>query len=259
MEKQLPSQSQEIQSRLDQMGHDNLIKYLGKQTEQKQKRMEQSEKKEIIFPREEIEQIRQVNVWINKILSEVKRKQTENPQKYKNGNYEKRVLKLIMDDLDKLDLWKCKFSTSNNAVRGEDISPKESDSIYYMTPNGASLRFKMIMFNKNNRYMEEYGIHYVKQDFATFIYFSDRHKGSANPIVGNSDVKEIFDEDFQTLISQEKPIEKDYSTGFAALIDKDGLWSATTIGQQEHTDVRTHEGSLVNKIFFNRSKHINNK
>lgn len=251
MENQPSSQTEDYAMQLRELSKSGLTgsEYLMKMKELKDKRAEQSEKKEIAFPREELEQIRQVNVWINKILSEVKRKQTENPQKYKNEDYEKRVLKRIMVDLDKLDLWSYKFSTSNNAARGEDISPKESDSIYYMTPNGASLRFKMIMFDKNNRYMEEYGIHYVKQAFATFIYFTNYPGGSDMPIVGKNNVKEIFDDKFLDLINQEKPIEKNYYTNITTLTDKYGLWEVST-----PLDYESHPGSLVNKIFFNRSK-----
>jgi hypothetical protein len=240
------------------MGESDL---LGKQVELelqiKLARAERSLKKEIVFPREELEQIRQVNLWLQQILSELKNKQTENPQKYKNENYEKRVLELIMSDLDKLDLWLCKFSTSNRAHQWDNLSPKETDSIYYMTPSGASIRFKRIMFDENNSYAkhpDEHGLHYVVQDFATFIYFKNRHGGSNVPTVKDSEVKEIFDDKFQAMINQENPIQTNYSTGFATLTDKDGLWSATTVGTQNRDDVRTHEGSLVNKIFFNRFK-----
>jgi len=236
---------------------DLLGKHVEMELQIKLARAERSLKKEIVFPREELEQIRQVNIWLQQILSELKRKQAENQQKYKDENYEKRVLKLIMDDLDKLDLWMCKFSTSNRAKHQDDLSPKETDSIYYITPSGACLRFKMIMFIKNNHYSENsdaHGLHYVVQDFATFVYFKTRHGGSNTPIIKDSEVNEIFDDKFQTLINQGKQIETNYHTGFATLTDKDGLWSATTIGQQERNGVRTHEGSLVNKIFFNRFK-----
>jgi hypothetical protein len=251
MENQPSSQKEDYAMQLSELSSHGLpwVEYFNKRSDLIEKRAEQSEKKEIIFPREELEQIRQVNLWLKKILSELKQKQTENPQKYKDENYEKRVLKLIMNDLDKLDLWKCKFSTSNNASREDNIEPKETDSIYYMTPSGASLRFKMIMFDKNNGYMEEYGIHYVKQAFATFIYFTDGLSGSDMPIVGNNHVKEIFDDNFLALINQKTPIEKSYSTNITSLTDKYGLWEASA-----PLDSERHPGSLVNKIFFIRNK-----
>lgn len=238
---------------------DLLGKHVDMELQMKLARAERSLKKEIVFPREELEQIRQVNLWLQQILSKTKQKQTENPQKYKNEVHEKNVINLIMNGLDNIDLWMYKFSTSNRAKPQDDLRPKETDSIYYITPSGACLRFKMIMFIKNNHYSEnsdEHGLHYVVQDFATFAYFKTRYGGSNTPIIKDSEVNEIFDDKFQTLINQGKQIETNYHTGFATLTDKDGLWSATTIDQQERTDVRTHEGSRVNKIFFN---HVKNK
>lgn len=232
---------------------DNLSRSVTLELQAKMHRLERSTRQEIIFPHDELEQIRQVNLWLQKILTKLKQKQTENPQKYKNENYEKHIFKLIIEDLDKLNLWKCKFSTSNRANLWDDLSPKETDSIYYMTPSGSSLRFKTIMFVKNNDYAEspeEHGLEYVVQEFATFVYFQTRYGGSNIPIIGNSKVKEIFDDKFQSLISQENPITENYQTGLVALNDKNGLWDVTTIEREKNNDISTHEGSLVNKIFF---------
>jgi hypothetical protein len=217
-------------------------------------RAEKSHQIEIIFPREELEQIRQVNLWLKQILSELKNKQTENPQKYKNEDYEKRVLKLIMNDLDKLDLWMCKFSTSSMAIhKNEGISPKDSDSIYYMTRSGSSLRFKM------SNYKE--GIFHVIQFFSVVTRFRKTESNTpypfdeyslSGPIEGETMVEEKFYEDFDTVINQATPIKEDYNSYLVALADEHGFWDVASKNNKKPCS--THNGSLVNKIFFTQNK-----
>ncbi|HPL92781.1 MAG TPA: hypothetical protein PLB38_00670 [bacterium] len=222
-------------------------------------RANKSHRIEIIFPQKEVENIRQVNLWLQQILSELERKQTENPQKYKNENYEKRVLELIMADLDKLDLWVCKFSTSSMAIhKNEDITPKETDSIYYMTPTLSCLRFKMANFKK--------GILHVIEPFSTTTRFWETEQKNEYPFdkysfrdpkEGETMVVEYFYKDFLATTHQSTPIEEDYDSHLVALVDEDGFWDAPH--KNGERPYHTHNGSLVNKIFFNRSKHINNK
>jgi len=217
-------------------------------------RAEKSHQIEIIFSREEIEQIRQINLWIYQILSELKRKQVENPQKYKNEVYEKNVIKLIMNDLDKLDLWMYKFSTSSMAVhKNEGISPKDSDSIYYMTPSGSSLRFKMSNYEK--------GISHIIQPFSVVIMFPKTESKNeypfneyslSGPIEGETMVHERFYKDFTTVVNQPTPIKEDYNSHLLALADEHGFWDVALTNKDR--PYHTHNGSLVNKIFFNRFK-----
>lgn len=101
-----------------------------------------------IFSKKELGEVIKINKQLGEITS------------YLHGNNADDVVKIlnrVFESLDNMGIWKSKFST------GEQTPNPQRDSVYYTTPSGLSLRFKMANITKN--------IDHIIQPFMENIHF----------------------------------------------------------------------------------------
>lgn len=230
----------------------NSMEYFAKMAEKKKRYLEKLEQlpfKQEKFSQQELRRIRGVNLWLKGLLKKIegiREAHLKNPQLFpdqlRGGHYEKELLDKIFSSLDRWDdIWQCKFSTESQGD-GQNLTETPNDSIYYMTHSGASLRFKMANMEK--------GLAKVIQPFAECLYFDSPEEGlSETPKLGYF-TQEYFTREFMDQASSEEPVGQDYQS----LIKKyyhDGKFVAAPKNEKIIFD---HNGSPVNKIFFEKKK-----
>ena len=153
----------------------------------------------------------------------------------------KRIMRMssldgIVQYLDSLNVWQCKFSTEGGGTH------RERDSLYYVTKSRISLRLKRSELEK--------GLNAVMQPFMETIVFDAGHGGgfypSEDPSIDAVPLERCSQE-FYDLQSQDTT-----SRNFTSQIPKfykDG--KLFYVGSPEHL-FHDHNGSSINQIYFAR-------
>jgi len=133
--------------------------------------------------------------------------------------------------LNGLNVWAVRFST------GEIGKTKQTDSLYYMMPNGASLRLKRSELKR--------GIAAVVQPFMEIIFFEDKDlKPTEFLNIGNTTM-EYCSEDFYR-IQKQNEANKSFSSGIKRYYKNGGLFYMLPTTNLFHE----HNGSEVNNVFY---------
>jgi len=133
--------------------------------------------------------------------------------------------------LDSLDCWIFKFGT------GEVGKTAKTDSVYYVMPNGISLRLKRINMKK--------GLKYVVEPFMECIVFEKDGKPTEELDIGPN-VREFCSQEFNNLQNQDSPAPDEGFTSKVKKYYKDGkLYFAERPNNLFHD----HFGDDVNKIY----------
>ena len=163
----------------------------------------------------------------------------KNPEGFATAknDIEQRVISDIMATLDKLDIWSHKFSTESQGT-GENLTETPDDSVYYMTPSGVSLRFKMANRDK--------GIREVIQPIMEKIFFEKIGEGlSETPKTGH------FVHEYATQIFFDQLTAASIESDYQSSIKKYKRGSEIEIPKLENIKY-SHAGSPVNKIYFEK-------
>jgi len=145
--------------------------------------------------------------------------------------------------LDMLPIWKEKISTESEGGGASPCSEEpltvnpETDSVYYITPSGSSLRLKKTIIDE--------GLGNVFSRFAERIIFvGPKMKISVQPIKGFS-VREYFTETFSDRLGSEN-VAHDFNSRLR-IYEKDGDIKAIVMPEDDTSE--PHAGDRVNKIF----------
>lgn len=164
-----------------------------------------------------------------------------------------KVAKEMMNYLDRMAVFDYKFTTTGASFDHPDKS-KGQDSIYYMTPEGATLRLKMV-------HAAQSGLNRIIVPFMEKIVFNGKES-----IIKSTNDSTTFRNDQFSFTPKEKYYVKEYmSEHFYSLIHEDNYKSITsdfksmveTIENNDNTttisvnDMKfTHEGHPVDEILF---------
>ena len=191
-----------------------------------QKSLEGATIEQKIFSHEEMEELIKLRQLLSAAMDKL----------LKDGGYSiekaRDTFAKVQKAIDPLSLWKTKFSTG---TIGES---DQGDSIYYTTPSGISLRFKMANVEKD--------VHKVIQPFMENISFEKDHAHLSKPLpeigldVTEYCSKEFFDAQCQPQASG------DFESQVKIYSRADGL---NYVVPPEHLFHR-HPGNQVNHIFF---------
>ncbi len=198
-----------------------------------------------LFSVVELKQLQNVNLFTNTAIrtfnNEVGSLGVNSSDYYSEGfvkeknEIEQRVLSDLIITLDHLDIWSHKFSTESQGS-GENMIETPNDSIYYMSPSGASLRLKMA--NRNQ------GIDKVIQPIMEKIFFEKLHEEiSETPNLGYF-VREYATRDFFDLLAGGS-IDDDYQSSIRKY-ERGGKIEIPKLDNIKYS----HEGSPVNRIDF---------
>lgn len=149
----------------------------------------------------------------------------------KNKNAPFQGLKKIEDYLNNLDIWLVRFST------GTVGKSEKTDSLYYVAPNGASLRLKRSNLNK--------GLESVVQPFMETIFFEDEKGNTTDVLNPGYTTMEYCSREFYDLQNQNEA-----EGGFESEVRryyKDGeLFYVMPPPNIFHK----HNGSEINNVFY---------
>lgn len=190
------------------------------------------------IPADEINQIITARKLCRQFVEDSERA-TEGLTKQEKLNALRNRLKELEAKLDELPLWTYKFSTESEGggvADSEEMTVNtETDSVYFITPHGVSVRLK-----KSN--LSE-GLQNVITKFAAKIFFvKDDGAISLDPKVGYS-VREYFGDDFDNLVWS--GVANDFPSKIKIFQSDDGKVHAV-LADDEGTPV--HTGDRVNKI-----------
>lgn len=190
------------------------------------------------IPADEIEQIIEARKLCRQFVEDSERA-TEGLADQEKLNVLNNKLGELEGALDQLPLWTHKFSTESEGGGAADteemtVNP-ETDSVYFVTPHGASLRLKKSNLNE--------GLQNVISRFAEKIYFI-RSDGTIilEPKVGYS-VREYFGDDFNDLIWS--GADQDFPSKIKIFQSDDGKIHAVLAEDKASI---LHTGDRVNKI-----------
>lgn len=155
--------------------------------------------------------------------------------------------------LDALPLWKAKFASGDRGLHDELFFDEKMNSVYYMTPSGASLRLKKAVFFDNDLKSRRGGpvhLSLAVYPFAEIVLFKNTQNPDARydlvPAIGLT-VKEYYTTTLNAALREKNPV----SLKSGIHIYQDPLGVKDVICP---VDVRAgvHDGHYVNKIFFTR-------
>lgn len=175
-----------------------------------------------VFLQKELETVVQVQDLLNALMRRSEAKQKPATE----------VLGEIQFALDNLkNVWEYKFR-SGNVGKPKD----ETDSVYYMTKSGISLRLKKINLPK--------GIRHVVQPFMEQVFFlGDNGEIVEKPVEGYV-VDEYLSTDFLRLQNGEIPVKGDFQSNIAKYMHGQRIIAVKDL-QNSHLQ---HDGSPVNNI-----------
>ena len=147
--------------------------------------------------------------------------------------------------LDQLPIWAAKFSTetSGGGVEGPMEIDPDKNSIYYVTPAGASMRLRRSSIEEGR------GIREAAQPVAEKIYFEKQENGqfrelSLAPKLGFV-VKEIFTGSFHKLLKQ-RQVENEHRSSIAIFEKDKKIYGFAA----QDKDYDMHDGDRVNNIYW---------
>lgn len=217
-------------------GFDEILKNLVANKDAFLKRLELSQKEVFSVDDTELPKIRK----IQQLLTTFQNERTANQNQHE-------VLNELESLLDRVTLWGAKFATENSGGAGAHIPlqsyNRQTDSLYYVTPSGVSLRLKTINIEK--------GIAEVIQPFAEKIIFvGPNHESSEVPKEGYN-VEEYLSGSFSRAVNK-----GDAYTPSLEVYRESGSIIAIASDYDERIRRRSvspaHEGDRVNKIFFSK-------
>jgi ribonucleotide reductase alpha subunit len=251
---------EKIESPFSNTGFNEIIGQISEKREQHKKELENFPFEQQTIPIPEIKQLHLVNSFLEKTMEKYKKElelisglisekdsQISLEVFAKVKKLEQKTISDVIDGLDQLDIWSYKFSTLSQGI-AEDLEKTSSertpdDSIYYMTPSGASLRLKMA--NRNR------GAKTIIEPIMEKIFFekvgADGKDLSEVPKIGYNVVEYATQEFFNLMAAKDTKIGSAYKSS----IKKYNQGGKIEIPKLENVKY-SHEGSPVNKIFFKK-------
>lgn len=189
---------------------------------------------------EELEKLIKVKQIVDVFLKEHEQKKTSS---------DKEALKQLIEILDRLTLWKTKFSTECSGGAGDGIPLQkynpEMDSLYYTTPSGATLRLKTAVLH------DERNLRAVVQSITEKIAFEGPNGELVeSPKIGYG-VREYFSPSFISAMQEGNtnkylPRLRVYRREDASVV----ISHSEDIRTKQESFGADHDGDRVNKLFL---------
>ncbi len=220
------------------MGSFDALKDLSNKAARRKESLEGITPEMHFVPQDEIDSVRDIQEVIDVFLDEFG----------DSGDF--KILRSLEKKLDRLPLFKVKFSTGDRNSKGE-LNPDVQDSVYYVTASNVCIRLKKsVLFDPENIREGLGDIAAAVHPFAEVVLFQDTQSPDAyydlTPAIGLT-VKEYFTTTLNAVLRAKDPVPLESKVR----IYRDSRGIKDVICPIE-ARAGVHDGHYVNKIFFTR-------